>query len=109
MSEAFDKEHTREDVKVSLFQMAPRVDSFMAGALQRYCSLLHEDIVSVVLDLLKGGELPTGLNATSITLIPKVQHPQHISQYRPISQCSVLHKIASKCIANRARVFFEGN
>jgi hypothetical protein len=60
-----------------------------------------------VLDFLNGGLLPIGMNDTSITLIPKVLHPQKISQYRPISLCSVLYKIGAKCIANRMRVFLD--
>ena len=50
-----------------------------------------------------GGELPLGLNDTTITLIPKVQNPQKISQYRPISLCPVMYKIAAKAINNRLR------
>jgi hypothetical protein len=103
-----DKPYTAEEVKVALFQMAPSkapgVDGFMAGFFQRHWALLHDDIVTAVLDFLNGGELPEGLNDTSITLIPKVKHPQRISQYLPISLCSVLFKIASKCISNRLRL-----
>jgi hypothetical protein len=39
-------------------------------------------VVLVVLDFLNGGELPVRLNDTSITLIPKVRHPQKIAQYK---------------------------
>jgi hypothetical protein len=55
------------------------------------------------LDFLNGGELPVGLNDTSITLIPKVRNPQVISQYRPISLCPVLYKIGAKAVTNRLR------
>ena len=58
-----------------------------------------------ILDFLNGSELTDGLNDTYITLIPKVRHPQRISQYRPICLCSVLYKIAAKCIANRTRLW----
>jgi hypothetical protein len=108
MNEEFDKPYTAEEVKSALFQMAPSkapgVDGFTAGFYQRHWDLLKDDIVAAVLNFLNGGELPNGLNDTSITLIPKVRHPQRISQYRPISLCSVLYKMASKCIANRARL-----
>ena len=48
-----------------------------------------------------------GFNATSITLIPKVRHPQTISQFRPIALCPVLYKIAAKAIANRLRCYMD--
>ena len=68
---------------------------------------MKDDIVPAVLDFLNGGDLPAGMNDTTITLIPKVRHPQKISQYRPISLCPVLYKIASKCIVNRMRDFLH--
>jgi hypothetical protein len=109
MNETMDRVYTEDEVKLALFQMAPSkapgVDGFTAGFFQRHWDLLKQDIVQAVLDFLNGGVLPTGMNDTSITLIPKVKHPQKISQYRPISLCSVLYKIGAKCIANRFRGF----
>lgn len=56
-----------------------------------------------MLEFLNGGELPLGLNDTAITLIPKLQNPHKISQYRPIALCPVLYKITVKAVANRIR------
>ena len=36
-------------------------------------------------------------------LIPKVQNPRKITEYRPISLCNVAYKIASKAVANRLK------
>ena len=69
--------------------------------------MIKDDVIPAVLDFLNGGELPMGLNDTSITLIPKVRNPVQISQYRPISLCSVLYKIAYKAITNRMRVLIN--
>ena len=44
-----------------------------------------------------------GFNDTSITLIPKVRHPQSISQYQPIALWPVLYKSVVKAITNRLR------
>ena len=108
MNTTLEKLFESEDVRKALFQMAPSnapgVDGFTAGFFQRHRSLLKDDIIPAVLDFLNGGVLPEGMNNTSITLIPKVRHPQRICQYRPISLCTVLYKIASKCITNRVRV-----
>lgn len=53
-----------------------------------------------ILGFSNGGDL-TGFNDTSITLIPKVRHPQYMTQYRPISLCPVAYKIVAKMITNR--------
>jgi hypothetical protein len=49
----------------------------------------------------KDGRMPEGVNDTTIVLIPKVQHPETLKEYRPISLCNVVYKIVSKCLVNR--------
>ena len=89
MNDDLIKPYTGEEVKLALFRMAPSkaqgVDGFTAGFYQRHWDLLGNDVTLAVLDFLNGGELPEGMNDTSITLIPKVRFPRKISQYRPIS------------------------
>lgn len=43
------------------------------------------------------------INSTNIVLIPKVNNPLSMTQYRPFSLCNVLYKIIAKVIANRLR------
>jgi hypothetical protein len=111
MNVGMDAAYTEEEITKALFQMAPSkapgVDGFTAGVFHRHWDLLKDDVVHAVMDFLNGGVLPLGMNDTSITLIPKVRHPQKISQYRPISLCTVLYKTGSKCIANRLRAFLD--
>uniref|UniRef100_A0A8I7BAA4 Reverse transcriptase domain-containing protein n=1 Tax=Hordeum vulgare subsp. vulgare TaxID=112509 RepID=A0A8I7BAA4_HORVV len=47
--------------------------------------------------------MPRGVNDTSIVLIPKVQHPANLQEFRPISLCNVIYKVVSKCMVNRLR------
>ena len=49
------------------------------------------------------GLIPPNFNETHIVLIPKVNEPKTVTDYRPISLCNVVFKIASKAIANRMK------
>jgi hypothetical protein len=54
-----------------------------------------------VLDAIDNKVIPEGWNDTIIVLIPKIDDPILISQYRPISLCNVIYKVISKMIAFR--------
>jgi hypothetical protein len=47
--------------------------------------------------------MPEGINDTSIVLIPKIENPMELKDYRPIGLCNVLYKLVSKCLVNRLR------
>jgi hypothetical protein len=45
--------------------------------------------------------MPKGVNETAIILLPKKDEPEHLRDFRPISLCNVIYKVASKCMVNR--------
>ena len=60
-------------------------------------------MTDVVLDCLNIGKIPTGLNHTFLTLIPKVKSPEKVSNFRSIALCNILYKLISKVPANRLK------
>jgi hypothetical protein len=52
----------------------------------------------------RNGKLTKGLNSTFIALIPKVDSPQRLNDFRPISLVGSLDKILAKLLANRLRI-----
>ena len=60
-------------------------------------------VTKMVLDFLNLGISLPNFNETHIVLILKVKKPKKIIDYRPISLCNVVYKIASKAILNRLK------
>jgi len=51
----------------------------------------------------RNGKLAKGINSTFIALIPKVDNPQRLNDFRPISLVGSMYKILAKVLANRLR------
>ena len=82
---------------------APGPDGFPAHFFQKHWGVCGEEVTKAVLAIVDGNESAEGINQTYLVLIPKVKNPSLLSQFRPISLCNVLYKIASKVIANRLK------
>nr|XP_027089582.1 uncharacterized protein LOC113710661 [Coffea arabica] len=95
------------EVRVAVFSMhpnkAPGPDGMTPLFFQRYWNDIKTDVVSAIQSFLSHGHLLKSINETSITLIPKVENPIDLANYRPISLCNVLYRILAKILANRLK------
>jgi hypothetical protein len=66
--------------------------------------LVGEEIAAAVLQAINDKITPADWNETIIVMIPKVNNPEEVSQFRPISPCNVVYKIISKMLAARLKV-----
>jgi hypothetical protein len=64
---------------------------------------LKGDVMRFVSEFHRNGKLTKGLNSTFIALIPKVDSPQRLNDFRPISLVGSLYKILAKLLPNRLR------
>lgn len=82
---------------------SPGPDGFHAGFFQRTWSTTGQAAMSMVQQIMAGDALPTRLAEVLLMLIPKIEHPTALSQFRPISLCNVTYKIFTKLITNRLK------
>ena len=84
---------THEEVKNALFSIgdlkAPGPDGLHAIFYKRFWNMLGDDLVHEVLQAVNSACIPEGWNDTTIVMIPKVENPRKVSQFRPIS-CAML-------------------
>jgi hypothetical protein len=66
-----------------------------------FFDLVGDDLLEVVEDSRTRGTVNKSLNATFLTLIPKVNNPKSFGDYRPIDLCNLCYKMISKIIANK--------
>lgn len=91
------REVTEQELELALQQSssdkAPGPDGMNAGALKSLWSLLK--------GFIETGKLPSGMNFSFISLIPKVKLPMMIKDFRPISLINCSLKLFSKILTNR--------
>ena len=64
-------------------------------------------VVDVVKKVFTERVVPKYLNRALITLIPKIQSPETLNNYRPISLCNTVYKIITKIIVARLRPYLD--
>ena len=107
MNEDLLMEFKEEEVWRALKQMHPTKSSSSDGMspifFQKYWDIVGPHVVDCVLQTPRTGIMPNGLNDTYICLIPKVNYPQKITEFQPISLYNVIYKLVSKVLANRLK------
>jgi hypothetical protein len=107
MNDELCRDFTEEEISDALFQIGPLkahgTDGFPARFFQRNWDTLKAEVINGVKLFFLTGNMPDGVNDTVIVLIPKVDFPETLKDFRPISLCTVLYKVIAKCLVNRLR------
>ncbi|KAA3490115.1 reverse transcriptase [Gossypium australe] len=80
---------------------APGPDGFPTLFFQKYWHIVGKEVLGYCLGVLNEGKEVDLANTTNIVLIPKVQKPTSLVNFRPISLCTVMYKLVAQIIANR--------
>lgn len=79
---------------------SPGPDGLPTLFYKNHWNLVGEELCSMILTFLHGGNMPADLNHTFVVLIPKVRKPVDMKDLRPISLYNVSYKLISKVLAN---------
>ncbi|GAU46317.1 hypothetical protein TSUD_243380, partial [Trifolium subterraneum] len=86
---------------------SPGPDGVNIGFFKDFWDLLKVDLLNFFAEFHRNGVLTKGINSTFIALIPKVECPLKVSEFRPIALVSSIYKILAKFLANRLRNVIE--
>ncbi|GKD89732.1 putative RNA-directed DNA polymerase, eukaryota, reverse transcriptase zinc-binding domain protein, partial [Tanacetum coccineum] len=101
------REVSDKEIRDTMFSMgdnkASGPDGFLAAFFKEAWDIIRVDVCKAIKEFFINGILLKELNHTIIALIPKVNTPLRINDYRPISCCNTLYKCISKIISNRMK------
>lgn len=98
---------TEREIKSAVFAMdpdkSPGPDGMTPAFYQQHWDIIKTGVISFVQLFFQHNRLDPRINETHICLIPKVENPVSIKDYRPISLANVAYKIISKVLAERLK------
>lgn len=104
MAEALITPFSIDELKAAVWgcegDKAPGPDGFNLNFFKCFWSIFEQDLKEVVDYFYAGGSITAGCNSAFIALIPKVDDPLSVPDYRPISLIGCLNKIISKMLGN---------
>ncbi|OMO88682.1 reverse transcriptase [Corchorus capsularis] len=107
MNQSLTKPFGSEEIREAAFQLgahkAPGPDGFNGIFFQEFWDIVGETVTKATLGFFNGGFMLRELNSTCIVLIPKVNSPVEVTQYRPISLCNYAYKVISRVLVNRLK------
>nr|KYP43189.1 Transposon TX1 uncharacterized [Cajanus cajan] len=102
---------TKEEVRRAVMSMksykAPGPDGFQPFFFKQYWPIVGDELWRTVKDAFRFGFSEVSLLETQMVLIPKVDHPVSLKDFRPISLCNVAWKVISKVLVARLRPFLQ--
>ncbi|XP_019261368.1 PREDICTED: uncharacterized protein LOC109239280 [Nicotiana attenuata] len=104
-NDSFNKDPTMEELKNIVFSMNPvsaAAPDGLNGKFFQHCwEIIKNDLFNVVNAFFCGHPMPKFMTQACLVLLPKVEFPNNLSEFRPISLSNFLNKIISKILCSR--------
>ncbi|XP_021839984.1 uncharacterized protein [Spinacia oleracea] len=96
------------DIRHAMFHISdnksPGPDGFSAAFFKLHWNVVGDHVIQAVQFFFAHGFMLKNWNRTFLILLPKVLHPESVSQFRPIGLCNVIYKCIAKCLTHRMRL-----
>lgn len=86
---------------------APSEDGFPAIFFQKYWHIIGNEVSAFCLEVLNNGKEVSSINNTHIVLLPKINNPMNLANFKPISLYNLIYKLIFKVIAYRFQHVLE--
>ena len=97
--ESIDGITMEKEIKSALWSLkafkAQGPDGLHTGFFHRFWLVVGKSVIDVIKKIFTERTILEYLNRTLIALIPKIQSPETLSNYRPISLCNTVYKIVT--------------
>lgn len=107
INEILTQEVYASEVKAAVFSIhpekAPVSNGMTAIFHQNFWHIIRPQVVNMVQDFLRSGAMNSKSNEVNICLIPKIEHPRSMTEFRPVSLCNISYKIISKVLCHRLK------
>ena len=81
----------------------PGSDGINFGLIKEFWVDLKDDFIRFMSEFHRNEKLSRGINNTFIDLIPKVESPRLLANFRMISMVGIIYKVLSKVLSNKLK------